>query len=143
MLVTQSCPTLCNPVDCSLPGFSVHRILQARILEWVAISSSGDLPHPGIVHTSTAYPALQADSLPLSHWGSHTFPNLGILILILKLSSFSYMNSIVSGPVLCVLFSQGCLLCATISHKCLVIFVVCFHYKCITISAQVEITVLL
>ena len=38
MLVTQSCPTLCNPMDCSPPGFSVHGILQARILEWVAIS---------------------------------------------------------------------------------------------------------
>ena len=36
----QSCPTLCNPVDCSPPGSSVHGILQARILEWVAISSS-------------------------------------------------------------------------------------------------------
>jgi len=38
--VTQLCPTLCNPVDCSLPGFSVHGIFQARILEWVAISFS-------------------------------------------------------------------------------------------------------
>ena len=36
----QSCPTLCDPVDCSLPGFSVHGILQARTLEWVAISFS-------------------------------------------------------------------------------------------------------
>ena len=36
----QSCPTLCNPVDCSPPGSSVHGILQARILEWVAILSS-------------------------------------------------------------------------------------------------------
>ena len=35
---TQSCLTLCNPVDCSLPGSSVHGILQARMLEWVAIS---------------------------------------------------------------------------------------------------------
>ena len=35
--VTQSCPTLCDPMDCSPPGSSVHRILQARILEWVAI----------------------------------------------------------------------------------------------------------
>ena len=34
-LVTQSCPTLCHPMDCSLPGFSVHGILQARIVEWV------------------------------------------------------------------------------------------------------------
>ena len=36
----QLCPTLCNPMDCSLPGSSVHGILQARILEWVAISFS-------------------------------------------------------------------------------------------------------
>ena len=35
--VAQSCPNLCDPVDCSLPGSSVHGILQARILEWVAI----------------------------------------------------------------------------------------------------------
>ena len=38
--VTQSCRTLFIPVDCSLPGSSVHGILQARILEWVAISFS-------------------------------------------------------------------------------------------------------
>ena len=36
----QSCPTLCDPMDCSLPGFSVHGIFQARTLEWVAISFS-------------------------------------------------------------------------------------------------------
>ena len=36
--VTQSCPTLCDPMDCSLPGSSLHEILQARVLEWVAIS---------------------------------------------------------------------------------------------------------
>ena len=36
VLVFQSCPTLCDPIDCSLPGSSVHEILQARILEWVA-----------------------------------------------------------------------------------------------------------
>ena len=36
--VAQSCPTLYNPMDCSPPGSSVHGILQARILEWVAIS---------------------------------------------------------------------------------------------------------
>ena len=38
--VAQSCPTLCDPIDCSPPGSSVHGILQARILEWVAISFS-------------------------------------------------------------------------------------------------------
>ena len=36
--VTQSCPTLCDPVDCSPPSSSVHQILQATVLEWVAIS---------------------------------------------------------------------------------------------------------
>ena len=40
VLVAQSCVTLCDPMDCSLPGFSVHGILQVRILEWVAISFS-------------------------------------------------------------------------------------------------------
>jgi len=40
VLVAQSCPTLCDPVDCSPPGSSVHGILQARILEWAAISFS-------------------------------------------------------------------------------------------------------
>ena len=40
VLVAQSCPTLCDPMDYSPPGSSVHRILQARILEWVAISFS-------------------------------------------------------------------------------------------------------
>ena len=59
--VAQSCPTLCNPMDCSLPGFSIHGILQARILEWVTISFSRDLPDPGIEPGS---PALQADALP-------------------------------------------------------------------------------
>ena len=40
VLVAQSCPTLGHSMDCSLPGSSVHGILQARILEWVAISFS-------------------------------------------------------------------------------------------------------
>ena len=44
--VAQSCPTLCNPMDCSLPGSSVPGILQAGILEWVAISFSRRSPQP-------------------------------------------------------------------------------------------------
>ena len=45
MRVTQSCPTLCDPMDCSTPGSSVHEISQARVLEWVAISfSRGSFP---------------------------------------------------------------------------------------------------
>ena len=40
--------TLCDPMDCRLPGSSVHGILQVRILEWIAMPSSRDLPNPGI-----------------------------------------------------------------------------------------------
>ena len=58
--VAQSCPTLCDPMNCSLPGSSIHGIFRARVLEWVA-PSPGDLPHPGIEPRS---PALQADALP-------------------------------------------------------------------------------
>ena len=47
VLVTQSCPTLCDPMDCSLQGSSVHEIFQARILEWVAISFSRRSSQPG------------------------------------------------------------------------------------------------
>ena len=46
MLVTQSCPALCDPMDYSLPGSSVHGILQARILEWVAIPFSRGSSQP-------------------------------------------------------------------------------------------------
>ena len=52
---------LCDPMDYSLPGFSIHGIFQARVPEWVAISSSGDLSDPGIKPGS---PTFQADALP-------------------------------------------------------------------------------
>ena len=58
--VFQSCPTLCDPMDCSLPGSPVHGILQARILEWVAIPISRGSSQPWIEPGS---PTLQADSL--------------------------------------------------------------------------------
>ena len=60
MLVAQSCPTLCDSMDCSPPGSSVRGILQARILEWAAIPPPGGLPDSAIKPRS---PALQADSL--------------------------------------------------------------------------------
>ena len=46
VLVAQLCPTLCDPTDCSPPGFSVHGISQARILKWVVISSSRGSSRP-------------------------------------------------------------------------------------------------
>ena len=54
--VAQSCLTLCGPMD-----YTVHGLLQARILEWVAIPFSRGSPNPGIKPTS---PTLQADPLP-------------------------------------------------------------------------------
>ena len=59
--VTQSCPTLCDPMDCNLPGSSVRGIFQAGVLEWVAIAFSRGSPNPGIEPGS---PAFQADALP-------------------------------------------------------------------------------
>ena len=53
--------TLCDPVDCSPPGSSVHGILPARILEWVAISFSRECSRP---RDQVRSPALQADALP-------------------------------------------------------------------------------
>ena len=58
-------PTVCDPMDCSLPGFSVHGILQARMLEWVAMRSSR-----GIILTQGLNPCL----LCLRHWQAVTLP---------------------------------------------------------------------
>ena len=66
--VAKLCPTLCDPVDCSPPGSSVHEDFQSKRLEWVAISFSG-----GIFPTQELSLHLlhwQVDSSPLSHWGS-------------------------------------------------------------------------
>ena len=53
--VAQSCPTLCDPMDCSLPGSSAHGIFKARVVEFIAISyTPGDLPDPGIEPCSPA-----------------------------------------------------------------------------------------
>ena len=81
--VAQSCPTLCNPIDCSLPGSSVHEIFQARVLEWATFPSPGDLPNPGIEPRS---PTLQTGALPSEspgkpqeYWSGLQFPSLGDL----------------------------------------------------------------
>ena len=68
-LVAKSCLTLCNPMDCRLPGSPVHGISQARILEWVAIPFSRESSqHPWGSSLSLLH--WQANSLPLSHQGS-------------------------------------------------------------------------
>ena len=60
--VAQSCPTLCHPMD-----YTVHGILPARILEWVAIPFFRYIPNPGIEPRS---PTLQSDSLPAEPQGN-------------------------------------------------------------------------
>ena len=64
----QSCPTLCDPMDCSPPGFSVHEILQERILEW-------DLPDPGIEPTSDGFFTTESLGKPrkTSKWESDEY----------------------------------------------------------------------
>ena len=61
-LVTQSCPTFCNPMDCNLPGSSIHGILQARILEWVAMPSS----------RASSQPRARARARTHTHTHTHT-----------------------------------------------------------------------
>ena len=66
------CLTLCDPMDCSPPGSSVHGILQARILEWVACPPPGDLPDPVKEPTSLTSPALAGEFF--TTWKAHS-PN--------------------------------------------------------------------
>ena len=79
--VTKLCPTLCDPMDYNPPGSFVLGVLQARILEWVAISSQRDLPNWWIEPKS---PAFQADSLLfelqgiMTHLLSHTHTHIHI-----------------------------------------------------------------
>ena len=87
--IVHSCLTLCNPMDCSLPGSSVHGIFQARVLEWIAISFSnaGKWKVKSENEVAQAYPTLHDPmdcSLPGSsvhgifqarvlEWGAITF----------------------------------------------------------------------
>ena len=87
--VTKSYLTLCDPMDCSLSVFSVHGILQARILKWVSFPSPGDLPDPG---TEPYLRHWQADSLPLGHQG-----NPSVICLSICVSSYWFQ---VSGELL-------------------------------------------
>ena len=74
-LAAQSCPTLCNPMDCSPPGSSGHGISQARILEWVAISfSRGIFPTQGLKPCLLCLLHYKQILYLLSHRGSHWEP---------------------------------------------------------------------
>ena len=112
--LTHPCPILCDTLDCSSPGSSVHGISQAVIREWVVISSFRGSSLPGNQPTPPVSPALQVYSLQLSHQGhpskSHeeckrfsredcgrwAFPlhNKGSCNLLLHLSGFAYFPDI-------------------------------------------------
>ena len=75
--VAQSCPTLCDPMDCSLPGSSIHGIFQARVLEWAAISFSRRSSQPRdqtqisciAGRRFTIWATREAPTLPNISWG--------------------------------------------------------------------------
>ena len=101
--VTQSCPTLCDPVDSSPPGSSVHGILQARILEWVAISFSRGSSQPGS-------PALQAGALSSKPPRKAIYVlNFKILELAIKCLSSLSLPFIIYFCGMLHLFAQLCL----------------------------------
>ena len=82
--VAQWCPTLCDPMD-----YTIHGILQARILKWVTIPSPGDLPNPGIKPRT---PALQADSLPAEPQGKPKNTIVGSLSLLQQIFPTQELN---------------------------------------------------
>ena len=74
--LTQLCPTLCNPMDCSPTGSSIHGIFQARILEWVAIFSSRGSSQPRDQTWVSCIPGRFFATTPQEfpgHWGVHRF----------------------------------------------------------------------
>ena len=75
-LVTQSCPTLCNPVDCSLPGSSVHGISRPEYWSGLPFPSPGDLLNPG---TEPKSPTLRVDSLPAEPPGKPKHAEVSLL----------------------------------------------------------------
>ena len=75
--VAQSCPTLSDPMDCSLPGSSIHGIFQARVLEWGAIAFPEETSYLTLTHKSV-----------FNEWSLHMLL-LIILLLLLLLSHFS------------------------------------------------------
>ena len=99
--VAQLFPTLCDPMDCSLPGFSVHGIFQARYWSGLPFPSPGDLPNPGIESMSCTF--CIGRFFTLSHQGSpgseiETFNKIGKIVnsVFYLLSTFQILRALES-----------------------------------------------
>ena len=93
----QSCPTLHNPIDCSPPGSSVHGILQARILEWDAISSSRGASQP---RDQTHISYISGIGRQVLHHSCHQGVNRQYLFFSFSLKMRKY--DLLSGRLLCI-----------------------------------------
>ena len=88
----ESCPTLCNPMDCSLLVSSVHGVLQARKLEWVSMPSSRGSFHPGIEPVSLKSPALTSRFFTASTtFALYKFVLLGCFVVFVFNMSMHYI----------------------------------------------------
>ena len=116
-LVTKLCLTLCDPMDCNLLGSSVHRISQARILQWVAIFfSRGSSPLRDWTRDSCVL-HWQADSLPMSHLGSPSFKKKESEVVKLCLTLCDSMNYSLLGSSIHGIFQARILEWVTISFS--------------------------
>ena len=109
----QSCPTLCNPIS-SPPGFSVHVILQARILAWLLFPSPEDLPNPGIEPKPLKAPAMQVDSLPLSHQGS---PKMWCVYIYTYMYMYIYIYTFQLGTYVAYIYIYHIIYTCIYTHK--------------------------
>ena len=145
LLVAQSCPTLCNPLDCSPPSSSVHGILQARILEWVAIpfSRGSSWPRNGtqVSHIAGRFFTIWA------HQGSlcvcvciifrlfFTIDYYKILNIVCALYSYSSLCCTVPLLFICFIYSSMCLLSpnSSFTHAFPFDNSVCFLCLCLSV----------
>ena len=102
-LVAQSCTTLWDPRDCSPPGSSVHRISQARILEWVAMSFSRGLRDPGIQPVS---PALAGRFFTIGPPEACTSHHVAVVELLSRVGLFATPRTVACQAPLSVEFSR-------------------------------------
>ena len=115
VLVTQLCLTLCDFMGCSLPGFSVHGILQARILEWVAIPFSRGPSQPRdrtqVSHNAGGFFTVWATREAQENWSGYSIPSQGIFMTqgsiwgLLHCRWILYQLSYQESPVRCLYFT--------------------------------------